>query len=192
MARELLTLGEYAKRLGVFENAIQDRLASGAITEAALHREGNKVYIDPVQANLDFEFLGDADRAFETSLLKDDDEDTDKDDADTDEGLSALDQARKNAALFKKAKIHTEEIRARKLELEIQIKEQTLLDSREVKKRIIKVISEVRDGILNVPGRVAPELVAMTSSLDIEKKLYEELCQALTSLARLEGPSDAQ
>lgn len=180
MPRNFIPLAEYAAKKGLAENAIRDRIKSGSITSQAVKREGDRVFIDALQADLDFEFLGDVSKAENYSETKDDLEHVD-----FSSPQNAMEVARKNAALFKQAKITTEEIRARKLELEIKIKEKKLLDADEVRKRLIKIVAEIRDGILNVPGRVAPVLAPMTDNLEIEKKLYEELNLALVSLSRL-------
>lgn len=182
-----MTLSEYAASKNMNVNAIQERLNAGTITEASFVTVAGKRLIDADAADLEFEFLGDSEKSEAHEVLR---EEVDKEKegswAEDETGLSPLEAARKSAAAFKKAKVDTEKIRARKLELEIQIKEDKLLDAEEVRKRFIKIIGEVRDGILNVPGRVAPLIFGMATTLEIEKKLYEELCVALESLSRLE------
>lgn len=86
---------------------------------------------------------------------------------------------------YRDAKTTTEEYRARKLELEVAEAEGRLLDADEVRQKISKLVSESRESLLNVPGRIAPTLVSITDVVEMENKLREEINFALESISRL-------
>jgi hypothetical protein len=87
---------------------------------------------------------------------------------------------------FRSAKTDTETMRARKLELEVAEIEGRLLDAEEVRKRVVKLVSETRDALLNIPGKLSPILVGISDPVEMETTLLKELNSALESLSRFE------
>ena len=90
-----------------------------------------------------------------------------------------------NFERYRSAKASTESIKARLLELELAEAEERLIDVREVKEEIQKVCTAIRETILNVPAKIAPELLSCTEIVEMETKLYKELNIALEGLSRL-------
>lgn len=92
---------------------------------------------------------------------------------------------------YRKAKAGSEEIKARLLELELEEAEGRLVDVKDVKKEIQNICTAIRESILNVPAKIAPELLSCTEIVEMETKLYKELNLALEGLSRLlNGRSD--
>lgn len=87
---------------------------------------------------------------------------------------------------YRDAKTSTEELRARKLELEVAEAEGRLLDAEEVRAKIVKEVSQVREALLNIAPKVAPLLVSITSVVEMENKLIDEINSALEGLSRLD------
>lgn len=86
---------------------------------------------------------------------------------------------------FRKAKAGSEEIKARILELELAEMEGRLVDVTDVKKELQKICITIRESILNVPAKVAPNLLSCTQLVEIESMLYKELNEALQGLSSL-------
>jgi len=86
---------------------------------------------------------------------------------------------------YRSAKAGSEELKARKLELEVAELEGRLVDVKEVKEEVQKICTAIRENILNVPAKAAPELMACTDIVEMETKLYKELNAALDGLSRL-------
>lgn len=86
---------------------------------------------------------------------------------------------------YRDAKTSTEELRARKLELEVAEAEGRLLDAEDVRAKIVKEVSQVREALLNIAPRVAPILVSITDVVSMENKLIDEINSALEGLSRL-------
>lgn len=91
---------------------------------------------------------------------------------------------------YRKAKAGTEELKARKLELEVGELEDRLLDKEQVKARIQKLVSVTRENLLNIPSKISPELIAITNLVEMETKLYKEINVALETLAKLKVSFD--
>lgn len=87
---------------------------------------------------------------------------------------------------YRDAKTTSEEQRARKLELEVAELEGRLLDKDEVKDRVLKLVGETRDALINIPGKIAPLLVSITDPIEMETKLLMEINQALEGLSRFD------
>ncbi len=88
---------------------------------------------------------------------------------------------------YRDAKTSTEELRARKLELEVAEAEGRLLDAEEVRAKIVKEVSQVREALLNIAPRVSPILVSITDVVSMENKLIDEINSALEGLSRLDN-----
>ena len=86
---------------------------------------------------------------------------------------------------YRSAKAGSEELKARKLELEVAELEGRLVDVKDAKEEIQKICTAIRENILNVPAKAAPELFACTDMVELETKLYKELNAALDGLSRL-------
>lgn len=80
-------------------------------------------------------------------------------------------------------RIVTERLKARELELDLKEREGSLIDAKEVEARAFALARQVRDAILAVADRLAPELAAETTVLGVENTLKRELSKALSTLS---------
>ena len=87
---------------------------------------------------------------------------------------------------YRDAKTSTEELRARKLELEVAEAEGRLLDADEVRKEVVKLVGETREAFLNLGPKLAPILVSITDPVEMENKLIESINETLHNLSRFE------
>lgn len=88
---------------------------------------------------------------------------------------------------YRDAKTSTEELRARKLELEVAEAEGRLLDADDVRKEIVKLVGETREAFLNLGPKLAPILVSITDPVEMENKLIESINETLHNLSRFEN-----
>jgi hypothetical protein len=86
---------------------------------------------------------------------------------------------------YKKAKAGTEELKGRLLELQVEELENRLLDKKEVKDTIEKLVSLTREKLLNLPSKISSDLIAVTQIHEMESKLYEQINAALEDLAKV-------
>jgi hypothetical protein len=202
----LMSMRVYAVHAGVTLKAIQDRIASGAISQAALiHIEGKKfAKIDSEKADKDFasrhspqhknagDLLGEAKKKKSGVLPNTKPPEVPKPKLETREiygqqvdtvVLPTLPEDKFER--YRDAKSTTEELRARKLELEVAEIEGRLLDAEEVKRKIYKEVSQIREALLNIAPKVAPVLVSITNVVVMENKIIDEINLALEGLSRL-------
>lgn len=192
----LMGLREYADHCGVSHVTILDKIKKGIISKEALvvSKDESEYKIHSDVADLEQEFYGDESRKMghdlsgaeeskqkiliegemSTRLVEEDDRQT------------TLDKMREKAHEYRDAKIDTEQLKARKLQLEIAEREKELLPAEEVRRLTIKLVGETKDALLNIPGRIAHVLHGLKDPLEVEKKLYDEINDALGNLSRLE------
>ena len=84
---------------------------------------------------------------------------------------------------YHRARADREEAEAKLAQMECEEKAGTLINSEAVRKHIMDAIVATRNAILNVPHRIAPELVGVQSQTVIVDKLNQELEMALLSLS---------
>ena len=188
----IVTVAVYARMRKCSPTNISYQIRSGIISPKALVRvQGfSKPRIDTTQADLDIAMRGDPQREASAKLVKSRapvpvpadafDEDP------PDDGIPEIEEAETIGDSYRDAKVSTETLKARKLELDIATREGKLLDAEQVRKRITKLVSETRDAIMNVPAKVAPILVSITDPVEMETRLTLELNEALANFARLE------
>jgi hypothetical protein len=87
---------------------------------------------------------------------------------------------------YQKAKASSEELKARKLEIEMEELEGRLIDKNEVVKTVSKLTAEIKESFLNIPPKIAPELLACKDIVELEVKLHKEINIVLEKLSRLE------
>jgi hypothetical protein len=100
-------------------------------------------------------------------------------------------KADSGAKKYRDVKTSTEELRARKLEIEIGQMEERLLDANEVRLKITKLVGEVRDAFLGLASKLAPVLIGVSDPIETENILKREINETLASLSKLE-PEDGK
>lgn len=73
--------------------------------------------------------------------------------------------------------------RERKLRLENDTREGTLVEAVQVRRRSFETARTIRDSLLNVPDRLASELAAESDAAKVHARLDEEIRAALVALA---------
>ena len=84
---------------------------------------------------------------------------------------------------YTEAKTRHERLKADLAALDLAEKEGKLVESAAVEREAFRVARLVRDGILNIPDRIAGDLAAETDQFAIHQKLTAELRKALEGLA---------
>jgi hypothetical protein len=191
-----MTVGEYAAHRKVSRQAILRQIEDGAISAKSVvivkgKKPGTKhKRVNAARADLDLEFAGDPRKrpmsAKPSKQLREAKEEPAEPEQ-TAEELQELKEIDDKIERYRDARTSTEELKARKLELEILSREGRLLDVNVVRERIAQLVTETKDAILNVPSRIAPNLVSITDPVDMETTLLQELNNALANLSRLEG-----
>lgn len=196
----LMSVSEYALHRRVSRELILRHIKQGKISaKSVVIRPGKKPgvmkkKINAARADLDLEFAGDPRKrplsAKTTSQLKQKRQKSTE--VQTEEQASGpekpeMEEVDDKVERYRDARTSTEELKARKLELEIMSREGRLLDIELVKNRISQLVTETKDAILNVPARIAPNLVSITDPVEMETVVLQELNKALENLSRLEG-----
>lgn len=91
-----------------------------------------------------------------------------------------------------KARAESEENKARLQQLKIEEQEGRLVDKETVRATIVKLVRETRDGLLNIPDNLGPDLLACKDLLDLQMKLTQGINDALINLSRFGGESDEE
>ena len=84
-----------------------------------------------------------------------------------------------DAADYNVSRAKKESYLAELARLEFEEKDGTLVPAEDVRKEAFAIARQVRDGLLNIPDRVAAELAAMTDQFEIHKRLTDEIRRAL-------------
>lgn len=100
--------------------------------------------------------------------------------------VTKLPEMESDMGRYQKAKASSEELKARKLEIEMEELEGRLIDKSEVVKTVSKLTAEIKESFLNIPPKIAPELLACKDIVEVEVKLHKEINLVLEKLSRLE------
>lgn len=155
----MLTMAQYAKERGVSKQAVSKAVQSGRL-QKALVREGGSIRIDPKIAATEWTANTQVGRAAPVT--------------------AAVDTERQPVDYFI-SRAKREEALAEIARLECERQKETLVAAEDVKKQAFAVARQVRDGMLNIPDRVAAELASMTDQFEIHRFLTEEIRKALSS-----------
>lgn len=205
-----MTLSDYATHVGVSLPAVRKRIANGGIPQNALKKIDGRVHpmIDSVLADKAWAAHKDpaqalAREAKKAAKAKEPKRpkgrppgkkkvvDMSAQGGSTEQEVDELDFSN-DTQRYTKAKTSTEELRSRKLELEIMEREGALLEAEEVRKQISKLVTETKEAILNVPAKIGPELLGCTELVELEMRLMKALNEALDNLSRLDRGTNAQ
>lgn len=163
---EPVSLSAYGRRRGVSAEAVRRAIQSGRLKEAVSRDAKGNPKVDPEVADQEWDANTSDNRGWNAR-------ENAKKTAETDMKVSGtLNQSRaiKEAYLARLAKLEFEE------------RSGQLVRAEEVKNEAFKVARIVRDGILNVPDRVAAQLAAETEPGAVHMILSEELRKALEGL----------
>jgi hypothetical protein len=83
---------------------------------------------------------------------------------------------------YAEARAQHERFKARLAQLELEEREQKLVEAEAAKREAFRVARLVRDSMLNIPDRVAAELAAETNQFKVHQRLTHEIRRALEDL----------
>lgn len=88
-----------------------------------------------------------------------------------------------DASRLVKAQADEKEQLALLAELKVRQQQGLLVEREQVARDVFKIARTLRDGLLNVPGKVAPEIAAMDDPFQIQKRLESMFRDILTDLS---------
>lgn len=172
----LMTLRQYATERGLSIPTIRERIQRGTISKDCLINHGlPSQMIDSEKADAYYAAHSMDNYKRNKGPASDDKERVDPDDP----------SPRTARERLNKANADKEEARAKLFQLELEEAQGKLVNVEELRSIADKIYSEVKDAILNVPAKVAPDLLAMNNVVEIESRLYKELNLALEALSRM-------
>jgi hypothetical protein len=175
-ASSTLSYRQIGEALGISKQAVGALVAKGmpigSVDEARRWRETNldvsrtkhaRVAVDPVQAA--------SAPSPSASVLASSDQIRVPDDKDTE-------PAPDDTQEYRQARTEREQIRRDRERLELEQLQGRLLDVEEARRLAFTAFRQLRDGVLNVPARVAPQVAVMTDALQIEQLIEAQLNEA--------------
>ncbi|MDI6808245.1 MAG: hypothetical protein QME66_04590 [Candidatus Eisenbacteria bacterium] len=161
----LLTLSAYAKKRGVSHQAVSKAVREGRITLV-------RGKIDPKRADAELRLNRDPARdPFRKGPGR---------------PVKGPKVSRKKGT-YLDARIRKEHYQAEIARLEFETRTGKLVDTEKVKKAAFDSARQVRDNLLNIPGRISASLAAKTDSFEIEIILKNEIRLALETLVKGNG-----
>jgi phage terminase Nu1 subunit (DNA packaging protein) len=152
---------EYADRRGVSRPAVLQAIRNGRLTKSVT-REGRNYRINADLADKEWAATTSIDRGEHNNrmMLQD-------------AGVEG------ETASYAASRAKKEAYEAELARLKYEQQAGTLIDAEAVKKEAFKVARMVRDGLLNIPDRVAAEVAGITDSFIIHRRLTDEIRKAL-------------
>jgi phage terminase Nu1 subunit (DNA packaging protein) len=159
----LISAAKYATHRGVSKPAVLQAIRDGRLTKSVT-RDGKAYQIDVALADQEWAATTSIDRGEHNNrmMLRDA-------------------GAEGDAASFAASRAKREAYEAELARLKYEQQAGTLVDAEQVKKEAFKVARTIRDGMLNIPDRLAAELVGQDDSFIIHRKLTDEIRKALES-----------
>lgn len=212
MATEWVTIADFARRKGWRHETVLEKIKTGKIKKSSVHEFAGAKRIDWAMANKDLSETTDPAQAMSEQLKRRKKKSAADEDP---EGLGDILPATRPKEIpkpttktevidgqettvvvyptedtdpfanFRDAKTSSEQMRARKLELEVKEKEGRLLDIDDVRKTVTKLVSEVRAALNNLPSKISPVAVSITDVVEMETMLQKEINDTLASLSKL-------
>jgi phage terminase Nu1 subunit (DNA packaging protein) len=99
--------------------------------------------------------------------------------------ITAKDVLLTNAEKYQKHRALTEALKAEQLQMKLDLDRGRLIDGEALKKRIIKIGTETRDAIQNIPEQFGPDLLACKDLIELQTTLSHAINKALENLKRL-------
>jgi len=158
-----ISAAKYATHRGVSKPAVLQAIRDGRLTKSVT-RDGKAFKIDVDLADQEWAATTSIDRGEHNNRMML-----------GDAGIEG------EAATYAASRAKKEQYQAELSRLEYEQKAGTLVDAEAVKKEAFKVARMIRDGMLNIPDRVAAELTGQTDNFVIHRRLTEEIRKALES-----------
>lgn len=174
---ELISQAEYARYRGVSQEAVRKALKAGRIT--GLPDEKGRVRIDPDVADIQWEKNTDPKQSARVNAPKG-----------AARGGAPVKGAQGNddGGFYWDARSRREMADARRAELELEKLEGTLVERKQVEAAASRIGRLLRDSLMGVPSRLAPELAAKDDVGEVEKALTDAIRGVLEDSARIGSP----
>jgi hypothetical protein len=180
MAKQRMTIADFAKRCGVTTTTISNAIKTGRIVNGVSIGPTGRVQVcDPDLALAEWEANSDIQKKLVTRAKKS------KSPSlaeyvtplpDFDDNNAPPDARIENSWLARYRKELTH--------LELQTKQGLLIDKAEMQKDLFKVFREVRDSLLNIPSKIAPEVCAMDDPFEVQKFIEKQIRESLEALVK--------
>lgn len=191
MEKEIISVLEFSKRVGVGEKTIRDAIRLGKIV-AGLDTSGKKpkIIYDIALKEVEEMGIGVKSKSLRTdkSLL---DDVSDFEEEDNEESLANLKTLTVGIASYKESKRREAFYESELSRLEYEEKEGNLVKKDQVYKELFDFGSEIRSKILSIPDRITDELISVADDRDaFYQLLYGNLRDALEILSKSESILD--
>ena len=209
----IMTYREYAEKSGIALSSLQDRIKSGSVSSEAIIQPGTeknpgkrpkidseiadasfKKNVDPMKkaaADLGAKKL-DSSKPSESELLRQ----TKKAKAIKPEIVKENHHGQEVAVVreppqevnrYVNAKATNEELKSRKIELEVLELENRLVDVGDVKEKLATKVQEVRSSLFSMGDRMALQIIGKKDLLEVKTIIKKSINDALASLQRIEN-----
>lgn len=195
MEKEIISVLEFSKRVGVGEKTIRDAIRLGKIV-AGLDTSGKKpkIIYDIALKEVEEMGIGVKSKSLRTdkSLLEDDsDFEEEENDYVNEDVLASLKTLTVGIASYKESKRREAFYESELSRLEYEEKEGNLVKKDQVYKELFDFGSEIRSKILSIPDRITDELISVADDRDaFYQLLYGNLRDALEILSKSESILD--
>lgn len=211
----IISFREYARQKGVHLKAIQKRIENGSISKAAIvpggtaKNPGVHPKIDSEIADRDFAKLGDPQKKLASEARVDKQSKPKEQPSDSE----LLRQTKKTKAIrpeivkeehdgktvpvvkeppgevnrYVLAKATNEELKSRKIELEVLELEGRLVDVGDVKEALEQKIQEVRSALFTTGDKIALQILGKKDLLEVKTIIKKSINEALSGLQRIEN-----
>ena len=158
---ELMTQAAYARSRGIAAPTVLAAIKTGRLINSLSKDERGRTRIDPSLADAEWKANTQGGRFPSPQPYASGAE-------------LPIDAADYNASRAKKESYLAELAR-----LEFEEKDGTLVRAEAIRKEAFGIARQVRDGMLNIPDRIASELAALTDQFEIHKRLTDEIRRTL-------------
>lgn len=173
---ELITPSEYARRRGVSHSAVAKAIAKGRIS--TILGENGRPMIDPKVADIQWAQNTDPQQSARANAPK-------GDRGRPADGGGGMDGDVGNGAAYWNARTKREHAEAEMAEMKRRQMAGELVERSRVQAAAFTYGRLIRDSVLGVPVRLAPELVRLTDAWEIEQRIAEALRLVLEDVAKM-------
>lgn len=208
---ELCTERGYAIHCGVDRNAIRSRFESGSLDKSVMywHPEKHRSYYVKEFADEMFAIRGSKQHIMSGNIGAGKKPPVDLTPEKQDQGPIVPDQnavehidmddvekivtaAGTSGQRYQDAKANSEMLKVKKLQMELDEKDGRLIDVESVRTTLVKLVGETREVLLNIPPKIAADILSCETVFEVEQMLQKEIYQALESLSRSELTNEAK
>lgn len=190
-----VSIRDFAKKHGVSHSSVHQMIKNGRLGIAARQVEGGRWFINEdladglmtVKIGARGRKRGSAMRAAGTDHLAIPGEDSAKkltvSAESSDKTEHPISDVRADAERLVKAQADEKEQLALLAEIKVRQQQGLLMEREQVSKEVFKIARMMREGVTNIPGKVAPEIAAMDDPFAIQKHLERQFRDVLTDLS---------